>query len=99
MKIEKNDMMNLESGKFTLTDYIVFSLMLIMSIMIGLYSAFFRNNSTKQEFLAGGKSMPVIPVALSLVGGAISAISILGKCLFDLKNFHLIDIILMNLRV
>ena len=73
---EKTD---LGSGKFTLPDYIVFSSMLIISIGIGLYSAFMKDNSTKNEFLAGGKSMPVVPVALSLIGGTVSAISILGE--------------------
>ena len=85
-------------GKFKLADYIVFSLMLIISIGIGLYSAFTKDNSTKKEFLAGGKSMPVVPVALSLIGGAVSAIAILGKTFRHTYFFVYIDFINIMIR-
>ena len=68
-----------EVGQFTVPDYIIFSILLLISLAVGLYSAFKKDNSTTDEYLVGGKAMPIIPVALSLVGGAISAISILGK--------------------
>ena len=79
MEVQKDDTADLETGKFKLADYVVFSTMLLISIVIGLYSALMKDNSTKKEFLAGGKSMPVIPVALSLVGGAVSAIALMGN--------------------
>ena len=68
-----------DAGKFTVPDYIIFSLLLLVSVAVGLYSAFGKDNSTTKEFLVGGNAMPVIPVALSLIGGVVSAISILGK--------------------
>ncbi|XP_069959862.1 sodium-coupled monocarboxylate transporter 1-like isoform X2 [Cherax quadricarinatus] len=67
-------------SKFTLVDYAVFAALLVVSVGIGVYSAFkSRGVVTTLEYLLGSRTMPVVPVALSLVGGAISAISILGN--------------------
>ncbi|XP_069941814.1 sodium-coupled monocarboxylate transporter 1 [Cherax quadricarinatus] len=66
--------------KFTPVDYTVFSLMLVASVGIGLVSAIrSRGKASTQEYLLGGKTMSPAPVALSLLGGWISAISILGN--------------------
>ena len=73
--------------QFTVPDYILFSLVLFISLAIGFYSAFKCDNSITSEYLVGGGKMPVIPVALSLVGGAISAISILGEYIHVKCNF------------
>ncbi|XP_071532402.1 sodium-coupled monocarboxylate transporter 1-like [Panulirus ornatus] len=65
--------------KFTVVDYVLFSLMLVASIGIGVYSAIkSRGKANTQEYLLGGRAMSPAPVALSLLGGWISAISILG---------------------
>ncbi|XP_063885774.1 sodium-coupled monocarboxylate transporter 1-like [Scylla paramamosain] len=70
----------LEEARFTVLDYCLFSLMLVMSIGIGVYSAIkSRGRESTHDFLVGRGSMPVIPVALSLLGGVISAISMLGN--------------------
>ncbi|XP_069176449.1 sodium-coupled monocarboxylate transporter 1-like [Procambarus clarkii] len=66
--------------KFSTVDYAVFSLMLVVSIGIGLYSAIkSRHKTSTQEYLLGGRKMSPLPVALSLLGGGISAISLLGN--------------------
>lgn len=66
--------------KFSTVDYAVFSLMLVVSIGIGLYSAIkSRHKTSTQEYLLGGRKMSPLPVALSLLGGGISAISLLGE--------------------
>ncbi|KAK8746429.1 hypothetical protein OTU49_017014 [Cherax quadricarinatus] len=66
--------------KFTPVDYTVFSLMLVASVGIGLVSAIrSRGKASTQEYLLGGKTMSPAPVALSLLGGWISALSILGN--------------------
>ncbi|XP_071532377.1 sodium-coupled monocarboxylate transporter 1-like [Panulirus ornatus] len=66
--------------KFTVVDYVLFSLMLVASIGIGVYSAIkSRGKANTQEYLLGGRAMSPVPVALSLLGGWISAISILGN--------------------
>ncbi|XP_050704575.1 sodium-coupled monocarboxylate transporter 1-like isoform X4 [Eriocheir sinensis] len=66
--------------RFKTTDWAVFSLMLVASAIIGLYTAFRnRNWATTHNYLIGGGNMPPLAVALSLMGGWISAISILGN--------------------
>ncbi|XP_069164767.1 sodium-coupled monocarboxylate transporter 1-like [Procambarus clarkii] len=70
----------MSGSKFTVVDYGVFGLLLVVSAGIGVYSALRgRGVSSTQQYLLGGRHMPVLPVALSLLGGAISAISILGS--------------------
>lgn len=70
---------DLAGSKFTTVDYALFSLMLVVSVGIGVYSALKgRGNDSTQEYLLGGRKMSEIPVALSILGGVISAISILG---------------------
>lgn len=67
-------------SRFQPADWIVFSLMLVVSVAIGVISAVrSRGNANTKDFLLGGKSMPPLAVAISLLGGIISAISILGK--------------------
>ncbi|XP_045134904.1 sodium-coupled monocarboxylate transporter 1-like isoform X2 [Portunus trituberculatus] len=66
--------------KFHAADWAVFSLLLVGSVGIGVVSAArSRRKTTTQEFLLGGKNMPPVAVAISLLGGIISAISILGN--------------------
>lgn len=67
-------------SKFGDADYAVFVLMLVASVLIGIFSAV-RNGRrvTINDYLLGGRSMPPFAVALSLLGGWISAISVLGK--------------------
>jgi len=58
----------MEDLRFSLTDYIVFSLMLSASAGIGVYFGFFsKAKNTTEEYLQGGKKMPTLPVAISLV--------------------------------
>lgn len=54
---------------FAWYDYLLFVLLLGLSVAIGLYYAFFsrhKQNNTN-EYILGGKTMSVIPVAISLV--------------------------------
>lgn len=70
----------LEEPSFTVIDYCLFSLMLVVSVGIGVYSAIrSRGRESTHDFLVGRGSMSAVPVALSLLGGVISAISMLGK--------------------
>lgn len=61
-------------------DYVVFVLTLVTAVAIGVYTAM-RNGQrdTINEYLLGGKKLNPMAVLLSLLGGWISAISILGK--------------------
>ena len=65
---------------FGATDWAVFVLMLVTSVLIGVFSSVRgRQRATTHEFLLGGRSMPAPAVALSLLGGWVSAISVLGE--------------------
>ena len=67
-------------NKFHTADWIVFSLMVVVSVVIGVISAVRnRTKNNTQEYLLGGRNMPPFAVAISLLGGIISSISVLGK--------------------
>lgn len=65
------DIENDSTGQFDVVDWIVFGGMLCVSASIGIYFAFFakQKQNTTQEYLMGGKSMGVLPIALSLIAG------------------------------
>ncbi|XP_063783897.1 sodium-coupled monocarboxylate transporter 1 [Pseudophryne corroboree] len=66
-------------GSFTVWDYVVFALMLVISAVIGIYYAFAGGGQkTSKEFLMGGRSMTAVPVALSLTASFMSAVTVLG---------------------
>ncbi|KAG7155537.1 Sodium-coupled monocarboxylate transporter 2-like 6 [Homarus americanus] len=67
-------------SKFTAVDYTIFGLMLAVSIGIGIYCAVkSRGKESTQEYMLGGRNMSPLPVAMSLLGGVISSISILDN--------------------
>ncbi|KAG8224740.1 hypothetical protein J437_LFUL005309 [Ladona fulva] len=61
-------------------DYILFCGMLVVSAIIGIYFAFFakQKQNTTSEYLMGGKSMGLFPVAMSLIASWVSGITLLG---------------------
>lgn len=64
---------------FGVTDYIVFGIMLLISAGIGVWYAIVdRKKSNTQEFLMGGRSLSVFPVAMSVLASFMSAITLLG---------------------
>uniref|UniRef100_A0A8B9LWE9 Solute carrier family 5 member 8 n=1 Tax=Astyanax mexicanus TaxID=7994 RepID=A0A8B9LWE9_ASTMX len=76
-------MKNLESptppASFTLWDYVVFTLMLVISAAVGLYYGFAKGGQhSSRDFLVGGRSMTAVPVALSLTASFMSAITVLA---------------------
>jgi len=68
-----------QENRFSVWDYVVFAVILAISSVIGLYYGCTGNkqNSTT-EFLMAGRSMSVLPVALSLLASFMSAILLLG---------------------
>ncbi|CAH0558329.1 unnamed protein product [Brassicogethes aeneus] len=64
--------------KFGWPDYIMFMLMLMICMGIGLYFGCVHTASTAQDYLVGGRSMKVFPVAMSLIASWVSGISLLG---------------------
>jgi sodium-coupled monocarboxylate transporter 8/12 len=64
---------------FSWYDYTLFSTMLAISVMIGIYfGCFGSKQSTASEYLMGGKKMHIFPIAMSLVASHISGITLLG---------------------
>ena len=76
------DAVEATGGKFKkeidIVDYCMFGGMLGLSIVVGIWTAYRGGGKDVKQFLQGGRSMSPYPVALSLTGGIISAISILG---------------------
>ncbi|XP_063889440.1 sodium-coupled monocarboxylate transporter 1-like isoform X2 [Scylla paramamosain] len=68
-----------ELPKFSTLDYVVFGAMLVISLLIGLLCGFQRNTSSSPlNYVQAKGSLAPPAIMLSLLGGAISAISILG---------------------
>ncbi|XP_070764944.1 sodium/iodide cotransporter [Enoplosus armatus] len=65
---------------FVLTDYAVFAGMLLVSMAIGLFQALKKNprEASADDFFTGGRSMPAVPVGLSLCASFMSAVQVLG---------------------
>lgn len=65
---------------FVLADYAVFAAMLLVSVAIGLFQALKKRTreATADDFFTGGRSMPAIPVGLSLCASFMSAVQVLG---------------------
>lgn len=57
----------LQTQKFSLMDYFMFIVMLFLCILIGIYFGFLRKSNTEADYLMGGRTMSVFPIALSLV--------------------------------
>ncbi|XP_071108384.1 sodium-coupled monocarboxylate transporter 1-like [Haliotis cracherodii] len=64
---------------FSVVDYVLFGLTLLISTGIGLgYAIIDRKKLSSKEYLFGGRQMYVIPVALSLLVTFLSAVTLLG---------------------
>ncbi|XP_017769089.1 PREDICTED: sodium-coupled monocarboxylate transporter 1-like [Nicrophorus vespilloides] len=65
---------------FSWYDYTLFSMMLILSALIGVYFGFFgkKKQTNATEYLMGGKEMKPLPIAMSLVASHVSGIALLG---------------------
>lgn len=64
---------------FGIVDYLVFAAVLVISAAIGIWYAYVdRKKTSTQEFLMGGRSLSIFPVAMSILASFISAISLLG---------------------
>ncbi|XP_060506920.1 sodium-dependent multivitamin transporter isoform X1 [Panthera onca] len=67
------------TSAFSLVDYVVFALLLVLSLAIGLYHAFRGwGRHTVGQLLMADRKMGCLPVALSLLATFQSAVAILG---------------------
>jgi len=68
-----------QENRFSALDYVVFAIVLAIASVIGLfYGCTGNKQSSTSEFLLAGRSMSVLPVALSLLASFMSAILLLG---------------------
>jgi len=66
-------------NRFSAWDYVVFAIVLAIASAIGLfYGCTGNKQSSTAEFLMAGRSMSILPVALSLLASFMSAITLLG---------------------
>ncbi|XP_062378122.1 solute carrier family 5 member 6 [Sardina pilchardus] len=64
---------------FSIADFVVFGMLLVISVAIGLYHALSGGRQrTTQEFLMADRSMSCLPLALSLMATFQSAVAIVG---------------------
>ncbi|KAJ8278653.1 hypothetical protein COCON_G00057190 [Conger conger] len=65
---------------FVLADYAVFALMLLVSVLIGLFQALKKSarRGRVDDFFTGGRQMSAVPVGLSLCASFMSAVQVLG---------------------
>eukprot|EP00062_Callorhinchus_milii_P013592 gi/632961852/ref/XP_007896988.1/ PREDICTED: sodium/iodide cotransporter [Callorhinchus milii] len=72
--------MDARSQSFSFFDYVVFSVMLLISTGIGIFHAFLNRNKKKdtEEFFTGGRRMSALPVGMSLCASFMSAVQVLG---------------------
>lgn len=72
-----NPEIRVNSG-FHWVDYVMFSLLLGLSLAIGVFYAI-KGQSTTKDYLMGGRNLKVIPTAFSIFMSFISAILVLGN--------------------
>jgi Na+/proline symporter len=70
----------MSAGEFSVVDYVIFALILVISAAIGIFfGCFGSKNKTAKEVLVANRSMGVLPTALSLLASFMSGITILGN--------------------
>lgn len=68
-----------KAATFGAADYAVFTVMLVVSSLIGIYYRFTGDRQrTAREYLVANKNMSVVPVAFSLMASFMSAVTLLG---------------------
>ncbi|XP_014206016.1 sodium-coupled monocarboxylate transporter 1-like [Copidosoma floridanum] len=70
-----NSMLQLTFGW---TDYLLFSGLLGISLLVGFYFGFFSKQDSASKYLFGGKHMSYIPVFTSILASMLSGITFLG---------------------
>ena len=75
----------MDKERFHWVDYLVFFATLLLSMAVGIYYATCGKKQGAQNtdgFLLAGKTMPVLPVSISIFVSWLSAISFIGKHFF-----------------
>ena len=80
---------------FSTVDFIIFALVLVLSFGIGIYHSF-KHSANNEEYLMGGRTMGIIPMAISLCASFNSAFMILGKAVFKVCHIKRIKWFLLS---
>ncbi|XP_062127312.1 sodium-coupled monocarboxylate transporter 1 [Drosophila sulfurigaster albostrigata] len=67
-----------ELQRFSWPDYVAFVAMFLLCIFIGIYFGFMNKSVSENDYMLGGRKMPIVPIAFSLVASFISGITLLG---------------------
>ncbi|KAH8359927.1 hypothetical protein KR093_009582, partial [Drosophila rubida] len=67
-----------ELQRFSWADYVAIVAMFLLCIFIGIYFGFMKKSVSENDYMLGGRRMPIIPIAFSLVASFISGITLLG---------------------
>ncbi|XP_073337299.1 sodium-coupled monocarboxylate transporter 1-like [Pagrus major] len=71
---------SLVAGSFVIADYVVFSLMLVVSVAIGFYFAWAnRGQQNSRDFLTAGRRLTAFPVSMSMTANFMSSITVLSN--------------------
>ncbi|GFS54763.1 putative sodium-dependent multivitamin transporter, partial [Nephila pilipes] len=70
--------MEFSKGSLTVFDYTILAAVLILSSCIGVYYHFVDRRKPHGEYFLASRSMPIAPVAFSLMASFLSAVTILG---------------------
>ncbi|XP_063614957.1 sodium-coupled monocarboxylate transporter 1-like [Penaeus indicus] len=66
-------------SRFSTVDYAIFVILLLASLLVGTLSGWRSGKRDTKDFLTGGRTMNPVAVVLSLLGGVVSALSVLGN--------------------
>ncbi|KAB0795865.1 hypothetical protein PPYR_04532 [Photinus pyralis] len=66
----------MEYATFSIADYSLLAILLIVNCCIGLYFGCYKKQKTLDGYLFGGRKMATLPITLSLVTGTISPLAI-----------------------
>lgn len=64
---------------FSFVDVGIFVILLTASLLVGVWTGWRSEINDTKDFLTGGRTMKPSAVMLSLLGGVVSAISVLGR--------------------
>lgn len=67
--------MRLDMQRFEWPDYIIFILMLLLCIAIGVYFGIKQKSGNESDMLMGGRSMLMLPIAMSLIARYIEIVT------------------------
>ncbi|XP_017776935.1 PREDICTED: sodium-coupled monocarboxylate transporter 2-like [Nicrophorus vespilloides] len=76
----------LQRSTFQWHDYVLFVIMVLISVCLGIYHGYFSKKQSVNDYLTGSRKMKVIPIAFSLTASLVSGVSMVALPA-DVYNF------------